>query len=97
MPGGGVTVMCHMEGSGKWPHDRMAIRHLKGAFHISLGELLNKEHGYLCRPCPAHLDVWKVHAAAPPAVIHKSPGVVTGETYVGHTSGRPPAHCARRL
>uniref|UniRef100_A0A665T8J3 Nucleolar protein 6 n=1 Tax=Echeneis naucrates TaxID=173247 RepID=A0A665T8J3_ECHNA len=55
-----ITVICHMEGSGKWPHDRLAIRHIRTAFHICLGELLKKHHNYTCRPCPTHLDVWKV-------------------------------------
>ncbi|XP_038558742.1 nucleolar protein 6 isoform X2 [Micropterus salmoides] len=54
-----ITVICHMEGSGKWPHDRLAIRHIRAAFHIRLGELLKKHHNYTCRPCPTHLDVWK--------------------------------------
>uniref|UniRef100_A0A1A7ZFU2 Nucleolar protein 6 n=1 Tax=Nothobranchius furzeri TaxID=105023 RepID=A0A1A7ZFU2_NOTFU len=54
-----ITVICHMEGSGKWPHDRLAIRHIRAAFHISLAELLKKDHNYTCRPCPTHLDVWK--------------------------------------
>ncbi|KAK0147285.1 Nucleolar protein 6 [Merluccius polli] len=72
-----VTVVCHMEGSGKWPHDRVAIRHIKAAFHINLGELLNKEHSYTCRPCPTHLDVWKdgfafrIHVA-----YHREPQVL---------------------
>ncbi|XP_068616860.1 nucleolar protein 6 [Brachionichthys hirsutus] len=54
-----ITVICHMEGSGKWPHDRLAIRHIRAAFHIRLGELLKKHHDYACRPCPTHVDVWK--------------------------------------
>uniref|UniRef100_A0A671Y772 Nucleolar protein 6 n=1 Tax=Sparus aurata TaxID=8175 RepID=A0A671Y772_SPAAU len=54
-----ITVICHMEGSGKWPHDRLAIRHIRAAFHIRLGELLKKHHNYTCRPGPTHLDVWK--------------------------------------
>ncbi|KAM8865782.1 nucleolar protein 6 [Synchiropus picturatus] len=54
-----ITVICHMEGSGKWPHDRLAIRHIKAAFHISLGELLKKQHHLTCRPTPTHVDVWK--------------------------------------
>lgn len=54
------TVICHMEGSGKWPHDRLAIHHIRAAFHIRLGELLKQHHNYTCRPCPTHLDVWKV-------------------------------------
>lgn len=51
-----------MEGSGKWPHDRLAIRHIKAAFHIRLGDLLKKQHNYTCKACPTHLDVWKVRA-----------------------------------
>ncbi|XP_032434833.1 LOW QUALITY PROTEIN: nucleolar protein 6 [Xiphophorus hellerii] len=54
-----ITVICHMEGSGKWPHDRTAIRHIRAAFHISLAEMLKKHHNYTCLPCPTHLDVWK--------------------------------------
>uniref|UniRef100_A0A3B3HT41 Nucleolar protein 6 n=1 Tax=Oryzias latipes TaxID=8090 RepID=A0A3B3HT41_ORYLA len=54
-----ITVICHMEGSGKWPHDRLAIRHIRAAFHIRLAELLKKQHNYTCRACPSHLDVWK--------------------------------------
>lgn len=54
-----LTVICHMEGSGKWPHDRLAIRHIKAAFHIRLGELLKQHHNYTFRACPTHLDVWK--------------------------------------
>uniref|UniRef100_H3CDV3 Nucleolar protein 6 n=1 Tax=Tetraodon nigroviridis TaxID=99883 RepID=H3CDV3_TETNG len=54
-----ITVICHMEGSGKWPHDRLAIRHIKAAFHIRLGDLLKKQHNYTCKAVPTHLDVWK--------------------------------------
>ncbi|KAM9858055.1 nucleolar protein 6 [Aulostomus maculatus] len=54
-----ITVICHMEGSGKWPHDRHAIRHIRAAFHIRLGELLKKHHNYTCKPSPSHLDVCK--------------------------------------
>ncbi|RVE68306.1 hypothetical protein OJAV_G00090780 [Oryzias javanicus] len=54
-----ITVICHMEGSGKWPHDRLAIRHIRAAFHIRLAELLKTQHNYTCRACPSHLDVWK--------------------------------------
>ena len=54
------AVICHMEGSGKWPHDRLAIRHIKAAFHIRLAELLRNTHKYPCNPTATHLDVWKV-------------------------------------
>ncbi|KAK6306718.1 hypothetical protein J4Q44_G00236430 [Coregonus suidteri] len=60
-----VKVICHMEGSRKWPHDQEAIRHIKAAFHISLGELLTKHHRYTCQPSPTHLDVWKAPATPP--------------------------------
>ncbi|XP_062310472.1 nucleolar protein 6 [Osmerus eperlanus] len=54
-----IKVICHMEGSGKWPHDRQALRHIKAAFHVQLGELLSAQQRYVCRPAPTHLDVWK--------------------------------------
>ncbi|XP_077378233.1 nucleolar protein 6 isoform X2 [Festucalex cinctus] len=54
-----ITVICHMEGSGKWPHNRVAIRHIRAAFHIRLGQLLKTRHKYTCKPCATHLDVWK--------------------------------------
>ncbi|XP_076015910.1 nucleolar protein 6 isoform X2 [Genypterus blacodes] len=72
-----ITVICHMEGSGKWPHERLAIRHLRAAFHLRLAELLKKQHSYTCRPCPTHLDVWKdglvfrIHVA-----YHREPQVL---------------------
>ncbi|XP_077571803.1 nucleolar protein 6 [Stigmatopora nigra] len=54
-----ITVICHVEGSGKWPHDSLAIRHILAAFHIRLGELLGMLHDYTCVPCATHVDVWK--------------------------------------
>nr|XP_057926598.1 nucleolar protein 6 [Doryrhamphus excisus] len=54
-----ITVICQMEGSGKWPHDHLAIRHIKAAFHIRLAELLKMQHNYTCRPYATHIDVWK--------------------------------------
>ncbi|XP_048851490.1 nucleolar protein 6 isoform X2 [Brienomyrus brachyistius] len=54
-----LKVICHMEGSGKWPLEELAIRHIKAAFHIRLGEQLRKCHGFTCSPTPTHLDVYK--------------------------------------
>ncbi|KAL2091865.1 hypothetical protein ACEWY4_011663 [Coilia grayii] len=54
-----IKVICHMEGSGKWPHDALAIRHIKAAFHIRLAEILKNTHNYPCHPSATHLDVWK--------------------------------------
>uniref|UniRef100_A0A672M885 Nucleolar protein 6 n=1 Tax=Sinocyclocheilus grahami TaxID=75366 RepID=A0A672M885_SINGR len=55
-----IKVIVHMKGSGKWPSEHMAIRHVKAAFHICLGELLCKQHKYKCHATPTYLDVWKV-------------------------------------
>ncbi|KAG8549855.1 hypothetical protein GDO81_019490 [Engystomops pustulosus] len=54
-----VRVICHLEGSGKWPSDKRAIRKLKAAFHIRLAELLKEQHGLMCRVTPGHVDVYK--------------------------------------
>uniref|UniRef100_A0A8C2FMX2 Nucleolar protein 6 n=1 Tax=Cyprinus carpio TaxID=7962 RepID=A0A8C2FMX2_CYPCA len=55
-----IKVIVHMEGSGKWPSEPMAIRHVKAAFHICLRELLCKQHNYRCHATPGYMDVWKV-------------------------------------
>uniref|UniRef100_A0A8C2FXR8 Nucleolar protein 6 n=1 Tax=Cyprinus carpio TaxID=7962 RepID=A0A8C2FXR8_CYPCA len=54
-----IKVIVHMEGSGKWPSEPMAIRHVKAAFHICLRELLCNQHNYRCHATPGYLDVWK--------------------------------------
>ncbi|XP_057214658.1 nucleolar protein 6 isoform X2 [Triplophysa rosa] len=54
-----IKVIVHMEGSGKWPSDHLAIHHIKAAFHVCLGELLNKHHKYRYHAKPTYLDVWK--------------------------------------
>lgn len=56
-------VIVHMEGSGKWPSEHLAIRHIKAAFHICLGQLLNKHHQYTFNATPTYLDVSKVMCA----------------------------------
>ncbi|XP_051786056.1 nucleolar protein 6-like [Erpetoichthys calabaricus] len=52
-------VICHMEGSGKWPQKKEAIRRIKAAFHIRLAELLRQQYGLICRPAVNALDVYK--------------------------------------
>ncbi|OCT56411.1 hypothetical protein XELAEV_18000142mg [Xenopus laevis] len=54
-----VKVICHMEGSGKWPQDKDAIKRLKAAFQIRLSELLSSQHQLLCNPSATHTDVYK--------------------------------------
>ncbi|XP_073445908.1 nucleolar protein 6 isoform X1 [Dendrobates tinctorius] len=54
-----MKVICHMEGSGKWPQDKEAIKRVKAAFQIRLAELLNSQHKLLCRPSTTYTDVYK--------------------------------------
>ncbi|KAE8636849.1 hypothetical protein XENTR_v10003167 [Xenopus tropicalis] len=54
-----VKVICHMEGSGKWPQDKDAIKRVKAAFQIRLAELLRAQHQLLCNPSATHTDVYK--------------------------------------
>ena len=49
-----------LEGSGKWPEDRDAVRRIKAAFHIKLGQLLQRTHSLPCHVHPTHVDVLKV-------------------------------------
>ncbi|XP_072269627.1 nucleolar protein 6 [Pyxicephalus adspersus] len=54
-----IKVICHMEGSGKWPQDKDAIKRVKAAFQIKLAELLSQQHDILCRPTATYTDVYK--------------------------------------
>ncbi|XP_069780228.1 nucleolar protein 6 [Narcine bancroftii] len=54
-----LKVICHMEGSGKWPRSKDAIQRIKAAFHIRLGELLDQQHELICQPATTHVDVHK--------------------------------------
>ncbi|KAI8481867.1 Nucleolar protein 6 [Branchiostoma belcheri] len=52
-----LKVICHMEGSGKWPEEADAIKRVKAAFHIKLGELLHKQHGLVTSATTGHVDI----------------------------------------
>ncbi|XP_053304284.1 nucleolar protein 6 [Spea bombifrons] len=54
-----VKVICHMEGSGKWPQDKDAIKRVKAAFQIRLAELLRAQHNLPCKVTAAFTDVYK--------------------------------------
>ncbi|KAM3939859.1 nucleolar protein 6 [Leptodactylus fuscus] len=54
-----IKVICHMEGSGKWPQDKDAIKRVKAAFQIRLAELLQDQHELLCFPTASYTDVYK--------------------------------------
>ncbi|XP_062516518.1 nucleolar protein 6-like isoform X2 [Corticium candelabrum] len=38
-----LKVVCHLEGSGKWPDDITALQKIKTAFYLKLAELLQKK------------------------------------------------------
>ncbi|XP_078407472.1 nucleolar protein 6 [Cetorhinus maximus] len=54
-----LKVICHMEGSGKWPQNKDAIQHVKAAFHIRLADLLHQQHQLTSQPSTTHVDVYK--------------------------------------
>ncbi|KAG8456873.1 hypothetical protein GDO86_002603 [Hymenochirus boettgeri] len=54
-----VKVICHMEGSGKWPQDKDAIKRVKAAFQIRLAEVLMAQHQLPCKASATHTDVYK--------------------------------------
>ena len=53
-------VICILEASGKWPEDTEAIKRLKAAFHIKLGEILKAKYELTNSVFPTHVDVLKV-------------------------------------
>ena len=53
-------VICILEASGKWPEDTEAIKRLKAAFHIKLGEVLKAKYELTNSVFPSHVDVLKV-------------------------------------
>ncbi|KAG9488294.1 hypothetical protein GDO78_007867 [Eleutherodactylus coqui] len=54
-----IKVICHMEGSGKWPQDKDAIKRVKAAFQIRIAELLKDQHEILCKATATYTDVYK--------------------------------------
>jgi len=57
-----LSVMCILEGSGKWPDSAEAIRRLKAAYYLSLSEALGKTApGVLTAACTDYLQVYKVN------------------------------------
>ncbi len=56
-------MVCVLEASGKWPEDAASVKRLKAAFHIKLGELLEKqftEKKLTTSVFPEYVDVFKV-------------------------------------
>ena len=53
-------VICILEASGKWPEEADAVKRLKAAFHIKLGEILEKKYKLTNSVFPTHVDVLKV-------------------------------------
>lgn len=54
-----LTVVCKLEGSGKWPEDLEAIRRLKAMYYAKLGEDLANLHDLTVTISPTYTDVLK--------------------------------------
>ena len=54
------SVICMLEGSGKWPEDRDAIQCLKSLLHIKMGTELKDKHLLSVSVAATHVDVLKV-------------------------------------
>ncbi|XP_064627089.1 nucleolar protein 6-like [Lineus longissimus] len=54
-----MRVVVMLEGSGKWPEDREAIKRVKAAFHIKLAEMLEESYKFRCRVAVDHVLVLK--------------------------------------
>ena len=59
-----ITVICSLEGSGKWPDDYEAMRRLKAAFHIQLGDAMKTNYDLPVRIGTTFVDILKVHRSA---------------------------------
>lgn len=54
-----LTVVCMLEGSGKWPEDKAAIQCLKSLLHIKMGKELQDQHHLSVSISNSHVDVLK--------------------------------------
>ncbi|GAB6018990.1 Nucleolar protein 6 [Chamberlinius hualienensis] len=54
-----MEVILDMAASNKWPEDLEAIRHLKTAFHIGLGNKLKSDYNLVCSVNRNYIDVVK--------------------------------------
>ncbi|XP_071965006.1 nucleolar protein 6-like [Antedon mediterranea] len=53
------TILIQFEGSGRWPDNAEAVRHIKAAFNIKVAELLHKQHQLTTYATATHIDVLK--------------------------------------
>lgn len=54
------TGLIQFEGSGNWPDDLTAIKHIRTAFHIKVAECIRKELKIPARANPKWIDIFKV-------------------------------------
>ncbi|XP_012945318.1 nucleolar protein 6 [Aplysia californica] len=54
-----LTVVCTLEGSGKWPEDREAIACLKALLHVKMAAELREKHLMSVGVARSHVDVFK--------------------------------------
>lgn len=54
-----LTVVCMLEGSGKWPEDKEAIACLKALLHVKMAAELREKHLLPVAVARGHVDVFK--------------------------------------
>ncbi|WAQ98963.1 NOL6-like protein [Mya arenaria] len=54
-----LKVVCTLEGSGKWPDDLVAMKRLKAAFHLQLGDAIHTTFNLPTRPSVNYVDILK--------------------------------------
>lgn len=54
-----IPVQIVMEGSSRWPEDREAVRRLKSAFQLQMGENLKQDGYHVVMADAEELRVWK--------------------------------------
>ena len=56
------VVVCHLEGSNKWPDNLTAMQKIKAAFHLKLSQLLQDKCKLTAVPTEQSILINKVHA-----------------------------------
>ncbi|XP_059490211.1 nucleolar protein 6 [Neocloeon triangulifer] len=54
-----IPVILTLALSSKWPEDLEAVRRIKAAFYVKLGEILKQQAKLISQPYPTHIDVLK--------------------------------------
>ncbi|CAB3380089.1 Hypothetical predicted protein [Cloeon dipterum] len=54
-----IPVVLNLALSSKWPEDLEAVRRIKAAFYIKIGECLKQQLNIISQPFPTHINVLK--------------------------------------